>query len=263
MPVRLDLQALRDVLTAVGAKTAGLDKVRVGLGRAAESNWKNTAKRELKSTSKDYVDGISRYEENGPSGKTTVIELNGRMPNMVEQGWGGGDMREWMLRSRNVKHGANGRYAAIPFRHGSPGTSGRNVGAAMPAAIHKIAKDLEPTRTVRAGMSTRAHTQWGGRVKPGSGSKAADRILATKMKPHHTTGVHSGMVRQAKKYPSGAQSSKFTTFRTISENSGVKDEKGDHLSWLHPGIKARHLAKRVRAKMEVDLRKLVDQVMGE
>lgn len=263
MPVQLDLQALRNVLTAVGAKAAGLDRVREGLGRAAESNWKNTAKRELKSTAKDYIDGISRYEENGISGKTTVIELNGRVPNMVEQGWGGGDMRAWMLRSRGVKTGKNGRYAVIPFRHGTPGTSGRNVGAAMPKPIHRIAKDLEATRTVRSGTDKRARTQWGGRLKPGSGSKAADRILATKMKPHHTTGVHSGMVRQAAKYPSGKQSSKYTTFRTISENSGVKDEKGEHLSWLHPGIQARHLAKRVRAKMEVDLRKLVDQVMSE
>ena len=51
-----------------------------------------------------------------------MLTLEGTVPNMVEQGWTGGDLRQWLLHGPNAKQGKNGPYNVIPFGHGTPGT---------------------------------------------------------------------------------------------------------------------------------------------
>ncbi|MNH13369.1 hypothetical protein D3C79_729380 [compost metagenome] len=52
--------------------------------------------------------------------------------------------------------------------------------------------------------------KWGGRVPAG---------MSAKLKSHHATDVHAGMVRFNTSTPGGAKSSQYLTFRVMSEKS--------------------------------------------
>lgn len=210
------------------------------LGAAALSHWKRLAQSELRSTSRDYVAGLSMEPEEGGDGVKIVLE--GVIPNMVEHGWPGGDQRAFLLNSPKARTAKDGsKYLAVPFRHGTPGTSGRNVGAPMPASIHAAAKQLEPSLSAPNGG-----TKWGGRLKPtsqGVTPKAA-KILSTKAKPWHATSVYMGMVRKEKTYERATQSS-YMTFRMIS--SRVR-RAAQH--WYHPGITPRRFAEATQRHLD-------------
>ena len=228
--------------TIIGALPHKRDQKRIlkGLGAAARHKWISLAQQSLKSSARDYVAGI---QENISDSKVTIT-LTGMIPNMIEQGWGGGDMRQWLLTGKSAKQGKNGPYAVIPFRHGTPGTGGRNVGHEMPKPIHNAAKKLKHTLTrpgpwVKPGAA--GTVAYGERLHPGRKMSAqARKILTTKGKPWHATSIYHGMIRHGKQFSSGRkQTTGYTTFRTISRNS--RGEK----HWWHPGIKARKLATKV------------------
>ena len=207
-------------------------RVLQGIGPAAFAAWVTFAKAQLRSTSRAYVQGLQME----PGDYVWKIHLTGKIPNMVENGWDGGDMKSWMLNSKKAKQGIHGPYLDIPFRHGTPGTGGRNVGTAMPAAIHAMAKKLTPTVT---GGNARFEGGMKRLVAGGPGlSKKASKILDTITKPTHTTSIYSGMIRNATMTPKGPQTSGFMTFRRISDKS-----KG----WQHGGINpGKHIAPQVQ-----------------
>lgn len=207
-------------------------RILAGIGPAAFAAWVTFAQNQLRSTSRTYIQGLQME----PGEMIWKIHLVGQMPNMVEQGWAGGDMRRWMLKSPKAKMGANGPYLDIPFRHGTAGTSGRNVGTSMPAAINRAAAKLSPTfpgqpASVATGMR---RLMAGG---PGI-SKQANTILNTVTKPH-TASIYQGMVRNATMTPKGPKTSGYMTFRRISA-------KGNPASWQHGGIKPHRLAEQVQ-----------------
>jgi hypothetical protein len=230
------------------------DKARMirGLGAAAMHYWKNSALRKLRSTSRDYVAGLQ--EDIG--GDKATITLVGVLPNLVERGFRGGDMRSYMLEGKRVKKAKAGhRYLVVPFQHGTPGTTGRNVGAAMPPVIHKAAKQLAATvsrpgaavtgvagRTVLYGE--RLHPE-----HPAAGQKAR-RILQRKEQPWHATSIYTGMIRQEKKFAKATQTTGYTTFRVLSEKviRGERDPETGQATqhWFHPGIKAHRFARGTR-----------------
>lgn len=223
----------------LAALPASADKQRIvnGLGAAAMHHWKKLAQTRLRSTARDYVAGLQHHSMEDKA----VIELHGEVPNMVEQGWKGGDMRDWLLHGPNAKMGKNGPYNIVPFRHGTPGTTERNVGSQMPKPIHDAAKRLTPTLS-RPGkpVSTKGgRTQvYGERLHPGLPIKAAaKRILSRKEKPWHATSIYMSMIRKGKHIAGGKmQTTGYMTFRTISSK-----KRGDS-HWVHPGITARNLA---------------------
>lgn len=236
MKVRVDLSQLgRAVMQTVPPK-ASRAQFLAGIGAAARQHWIQLAQRELRSTSRDYVAGIQDVVQGD---RTISITLTGMMPNMIENGWPGGDMREWMLQSAKAKPTkAGGKYLVVPFRHGSPSSGGRNVGAAMPQPIHEVAKKLAPTRTAIGGQKT----QWGGRLNLGMKMRQDARdILSTKKKEWHSSSTFMGMVRQQKTYEKARQS-QYTTFRTIATRGPDTDPR----SWMHPGIAAKRFAPRVQ-----------------
>ena len=239
--------AKAQILAALPA-TADRDRVLRGLGAAAMHTWKKLALEQLRSTSRDYIAGIQAPVDT--KGEKVEVVLEGVLPNMVERGWSGGDMRRWMLSSPRAKRSKDGkRYATIPFRHGTPTTGGRNVGPVMPGPIHEVAKKLAPTIS-RPGQGVGGGpgrtTVWGQRLHPGMKMKDQARaILERKEKPWHTTSIYMGMVRKAQPTRGGKlQTSGFQTFRTISEHT---NEPGKH--WVHPGIRPRGLARQVERHM--------------
>lgn len=245
--VTVDLSRARAMIMASTPSTKDRERVLRGIGAAAMATWKQLAQSDLRSTARDYIAGIG-----APSidGARVEIALEGRIPNMVEQGWPGGDMRQWLLSGPNVKQGANGPYNVVPFRHGVPGTGGRNVGAPMPGAIHDVAKTLAPTISrpgPGGGGAPGQTTQWGERLHLGlkMGSEARG-ILSSLKRPWHATSIYMSMVRKAQPTRSGKyQTSGYTTFRTISRHTSAEG-----LHWVHPGIRARRLVEKVQARME-------------
>lgn len=252
--------------TILAALPATPDRQRIikGLGAAAMAKWKKLAQERLKSTSRDYINGLEHTVE----GETATISLNGKLPNLVEQGFAGGDMRQWMLKSPKAKMGARGPYLIVPFRHGTPGTTGRNVGPTMPTSIHEVAKTLSPTIS-RPGKAITGEggqtTVWGKRLHPGLPMKAAARrILTRHEKPWHASPLYMSMVRKGQHTAAGIQTSGYTTFRTISSARHMgEDEDGNmRTNWHHPGIEARNLAAEVQKHIEKLAKAVVVKATG-
>lgn len=233
--VTISTRPLEEAVAKAAPKRTDLQRAVRGIAAASLAKWKKLAQRELKATRRDYIQGLTLdYKNDG----TAVLTLEGVLPNMIENGWSGGDMRRWMLKSEKVKQNADGQpYLTIPFRHATPGTSGANAGPPMPDAIHQVAKKLSATVTRPEG----GRTKWGGRLHPTTKmNPVAQGILARKEKPWHTTSIYTSMVRQQKTYSKATQS-QYTTFRTISVHT---NEPGKH--WVHPGLRARRFAPKVR-----------------
>jgi len=236
-----------------------IDEVRRNVAYSALAFWKKQAQEGLKSSARDYVQALSYREQ----GSRSIITLSGQVPNLIEQGFPGGDMRDWMLKGPNAKMGKNGMYNTVPFRHGTPSSGGRNVGPPMPRAIYNAVLKLKTSKSrpdlkngwVEPPKSRNAPTVlYGQRLSPDMEkvTKRAKELLTTKKKPWHTASIYLGMQREEKTYEGDTQH-KYTSFRRISRNrNSAKDpetgEKRDN--WMHPGIKPRHYADKTRVHVE-------------
>ena len=257
--IRVDVGAIAKELMLMIPTKEHETKIRRALGSATLAEWKRLAGMELGSTARDYSLALSIAHTKD---KTTITLEDSEKPfiMLIEEGMTGGDMRKWMFNGPRVKHGKNGRYLIVPFRHGGAGTSGRNVGEAIPPALTSLVAKLKT-------KATRPHPE--GYKRPGeahqrtlkqspskdpprlhanmAGIKAdAKKILETKKQSWHTTSIYTGMMKPGKKYNKGDGSMR-KTFRVISEGiiRGDTDEKGEATQhWYHPGITARHFKRR-------------------
>jgi len=242
--VEIDTHKLAVAVAAALPHKADLRRALQGIGSAARHEWIKVAKRELNTTAQDYIRGIQDIETDG---MRVTISLVGVLPNMVEQGMSAFDMRQTLLGpGSNAKTAKDGsRYNTVPFRHGTPGTGGRNVGRPMPRAIHNVAKALEPTMSRPGGLKAGpgGHTvAYGERIHPGMPmGRAAKKIMERREQPHHTASIYAGMIKQLKVYgpvKKGEGQHSYHTFRRISSRvtSG----------WQHPGISARLIHRKVQ-----------------
>jgi hypothetical protein len=163
---------------------------------------------------------------------------------MYELGMGAGgvgtsgpyDMRKFMLqdKTRNIRRDKKGRlYLNVPFKKSAKAVKAENPD------IYKKAKKLSPTITFNA------HSQHVNPQGAPAGSKGArlPRGLVPKKAPHHTTDIYAGMIRQASAYSNKQgkpviQTSGYMTWRRMT-----MDQKPP--KWMHPGINALNLARRV------------------
>jgi hypothetical protein len=122
----------------------------------------------------------------------------------------------------------------------------------MPPEIHRAAKRLVPTFSQVVGGRNR--TSWGARLHATNPRLRADTraALTTLKRPWHSTSIYSGMVKRVTRYPSGATSSVYQTFRTISSRTPE-----DPRSWYHGGITARNLAPKVQSQLSTLLSRAV------
>lgn len=248
MPIfKLDLSPMKAAILTAYPGPGEVSRFVGGLASAARTRIVGMAQSSLKTSARDYIAGVTEVEMKG---KVATIALTGVVPNMVENGWPATDLRLTLLGpgAKNAKTGKDGsRYNTVPFRHGTPGSSGRNVGRQMPKSIHAVAKTLAPTLSRPGKIEGRggATTVYGQRLNEGMPmSSAARKLLTTKMKPWHAMSIFKGMIREEKTYGSATQS-KYTTFRRISTN--VRRGK-EH--WLHPGIKAHSFFPKAQREIE-------------
>lgn len=254
--------------TIRGLITGGMmETVLDDLNTGAQAEWKRLARTQLGSTRADYMRGIQPMEAEPGS---RIIVLVGWLPNAVEQGISGFDMRNTLLGPNSrirkplmrkldgARNGGSvqvGWYANIPFRHKAPGggsaggdpmgsayapkgdtslstmtTVGGDTAAAFGKSVYAAAKRLAPTRTPEPG----AKTKWGGRLDTRG-------MNIPKLHQRHTTNIYQGMAKIRHTYKSATQS-QYMTWRRITTTNME--------GWHHPGIKARNFAEDVQAWIE-------------
>lgn len=234
-----------------------VDRVTENIVRAladmARAEWIRLAQKRLNTTKQDYIAGIGEMQFTGSGASASAsVELTGVLPNMIESGWAGGDLRETVLgpTSRSRKMSKAGHwYAAVPFSHATSGASGM-TGAPMPSPVYKEAKKLEATLS-----GPDKNVLWSERLRKGAGG-------AKKAKPWHSTDLYTGMVKRSKTYAKAKQSS-YGTFRMISTNPDTrKFHEGTQVGWVHPGIEAHRFLDEVVAFLNSEAGGIVANSLG-
>lgn len=180
--------------------------------------WQREAQNKLKTTRTDYLLGLDFNSIVYPldsDGFIGSVELNGKLPNMVETGFSPFDMKVGFGKSSKVKKTKSGGwYLTIPFRHSTPNSNG-SFGSPMPKSVYNVAKKLFPNGR----MSTKGNL---GRSWTGY---------------QHKSNIYDGLQRIVKSYKKATQS-QYYTFRRVSNNS-------DPTSWHHPGFSGVNIARSI------------------
>jgi hypothetical protein len=253
--VRVNMGPMIAAVMQIAPKASDKGAIVRQLGASAMQFWKAQAQG-LRSSSRDYVQGLSHNY----AGEVATITLGGTVPNMIENGWVGGDMRDWLLKGPNAKPSKDGgMFNTVPFRHGMGG-AGRNVGPAMPQPLRSPASRLAPTLSrpgMVHGVQAGQHVVYGQRLSSDvfRMSKQAKEILETESRPWHASSIYVGMIRQEKVYEKAKQS-QYTTFRRIS-----KVKRGPK-HWMHRGIKARKFAVATQQHVEGISQSIMLGVLG-
>jgi hypothetical protein len=228
-----------DLLLAFRATRADLSAWVAQVAWDAHRQLTTLAQQRLKTSLRDYQEGIQPVVENGMSASFSLV---GWLPNAVEWGCEPYDMRTTLLHGPNaqvvprgqpgIHEGKKGRYRSIPFRHYTPGSSGYE-GSVMgmpyeqmlgPDAARKLGQQVYNTMRARVAAAK------------ASGSARTVRLPASAggplLRPHHTTGIYTGMVRPERAYK-GTTQGFYQTFRTISD--------GNPVGWMHPVIEPQGL----------------------
>lgn len=221
----------------------------------AYAEWDRLAREELKTSSGDYARALVKPEI---SGRRATLMLEGWLPNAVENGIDGYSLYATLLgpsaKNRKPimgKHGEiKGYYNTVPFRHGTPGVTGRNfteVGNQYLAhsdisrrfahtvmtedevirrreSVYSVMKQLDDTPNVSE-VDNRPD-----RLPPG---------LFPLLRQQHTVDIFAGMQKSSAAYDKTI-GSHYVTFRRISTLDSAEDR------WKHPGIEARNFAPRVQ-----------------
>ncbi len=231
-------------LPAVGVDEDEIRERVYTLAEMARSEWVRLAQQNLGGSAADYIAGIQPVEMDG---NWAAVHLVGELPNAIENGKAPFDMKPGLLAGPNAKRTKAGkRYNTVPFRHGTPGTTGKRVGTPMPftgvnakgkqtSMIYTEARKLSPSVEGVGGK-----TVWGGRAGDfgGFGIKTQPAVKGGRPGAYKWKfSPYAGMVKIAKTYKKATQN-QYATFRRVSDNS-------DPNSWWHPGIKAKKLVTKV------------------
>ena len=228
-----------EFLAAVGMDRQGKVNRMQRFGDALVAEWAATARRDgdMKSTLGPYVKAIAirQVTEDSVTVELPAQRMTGKaatVVRMVEFGMGPGgigtegpyDVRKFLLSGAGgkTKIGKTGPYKNVPFKIRSAEIKGMGGKSAL-----EQAKGLTATR-VRGGS-------WrGGSLASGY---AAIINNANTGLPHKTDRLH-GLRRMTNKR---GQTSRYITFRRASWSGNP---------WMHRGVRARHLAERVRSKVQ-------------
>ena len=184
------------------------------------------ANRSLKSSKQQYIDGLRMLED--------AIELTGWLPNSIESGVSGFDMKAGFANSSKKKLTKDGGwYLTIPF------------GIKTPSPRYQNSMTWQIYRAVRAGRN----------YDPGQRqTRSAFSVLSTGKvfdAYQHKSPILQGI--QQNTSPTGGNSS-YNTFRRVSSKSSSN-------SWIHTGIMAHQLFD--KAWTDVDVEAIIDNVIND
>ncbi|OGO08140.1 MAG: hypothetical protein A2Y61_00195 [Chloroflexi bacterium RBG_13_60_13] len=232
------------------------------LAELARGEWIRLGSQDPSSRRNEYIRSIQQPRVGAG---TAVISLVGSVANLLEHGDSGGeDLRDTLLgpgvppvpRGERGKHEAQdgGYYRAIPFRHGTPGTTGKIVGAEMGVPYSKQMGQEAAKRLGKEvyGQAKKLKAYGTPNAKPEDVRLPAG--LAGKLKDHHKTDIFAGMIREEQTYEKATQSQYFT-FRTISTHVWTGRGLGRRrapatVGWKTPQIRARNYAQQVARYIE-------------
>jgi len=228
-----------EFLAAVGMDREGKTNRMRRFGDALVAEWAATARRDgkMKSTLGPYVKAIAirGVTENSVTVELPAKRMTGKaatVVRMIEFGMGPGgigtegsyDVRKFLLSGAGgkTKMGKTGPYKNVPFKP----TTAEIKGLGGKSALEK-AKGLAATRV--SGGS------WQG-PSLAAGHTAIINNANTGL-PHKTDRLH-GLRRMVNKR---GKTSRYITFRRASWSGNP---------WIHRGVRARHLAEKVRGKVQ-------------
>lgn len=199
---------------------------------------------ELKSTAELYKAGVR--DGISTKGRKLTIVLAGAAKD-YEVGFAAHDMKPKLLKSSSAKHGANGKYIDIPFRHKM---------SAMPVEVKsavqaRVRRERNEARAENRQQQNPLRVTWS--MGPGAVNQQQrfdKRGKTSQVNVQHTTSIHSDMIRTRV-----GGSGRYSTIRRISANS-------DPQSWWHPGFRGVKALKRVAPELRKTMRLMYKQELA-
>lgn len=204
------------------------------------NNLVSQAKKRLRSTRGQYIAGISI--------RNNMVFLEGFMPNAIENGLSGRDMKEYFKNSKKVKFGKKGGwYLTIPFRFTTPNSSGINF-QKLPTDVYRIVKNKGVFNSSDIKSSPDKYTTTKKR-------NAFTDILSRTTFPEYQnkTNVFDGL----RKTVGQNGGTTYNTFRRVGSKSSPS-------SWISRGIIAHNLFDKAWKDTDVDgiIGKNIDNLLG-
>lgn len=250
-PIKIDLSGLA---SQFGLSAKQIDDLTAMCVAAIEAEvydrWSTLAKERLYSTLPAYMKGLTRVDK---SKVQKQIILEGKLPNMIEQGASPFDMKVGFKNSPKArytipKYRKNGTqiskggswYLNVPFRQGTPGIVGQaGFANEMPQEVYKLIKNKAAGDRITKDELMSPYDQ----------RRTRARIAATENSPEYAEYVHKhsiyeGITKVRGQYDKTAQNT-YMSWRRASENS-------DPMAWIHKGLEARKLADEAVEGTDVD-----------
>lgn len=215
-------------------------------------NWKAQAGLDLNSSKNQYRNNILIVDEGRFKGVVVLSNASTPVPNMIEQGVSGFDMKAGFQNSPKAKRTKDGGwYLTIPFRWATPGALGESevFTSRLPDQVYDIARAKSSSSTQlneRAGRSE----QIGKLDLPQEFQKIKSRPAFTSVNQRqtfeayaHKSSIYEGIQRSQQTYENATQG-QYISFRRASS-------KSDPMSWIHTGIRARKLAEKAIQKTNI------------
>ena len=240
--VKVDTSNLTEVFGSILKKVDILQySILDSIGIAILNKWKKLANTELKTTKKEYIEGIAIKLDND----TISFELEGWLPNAVEKGLSPFDQKEGFRKSRKAKHKKDGTgwYLTIPFRHATRPTTSGMFSSTMPRAVYDAARGLEKGQSLSLDQLSQRNRGLG--VRPEVTSQRG-QVFGQYT---HKTSVYQGIQKKTDTW-----AGRYVSFRRVSDLS-------DQNAFIHSGIRAYNLLD--KAVAGVDLEKIKNEVTAE
>ena len=268
-PKRINLENVDLALSPRAQVQTAMQSALATIATMARDHWMGLAMNRLKSSKDDYIAALNLHEPE-VDGNTARVFLGNkpRIAGMVEEGRPAWDMRETVLGGPRTKVSptTGRRYVNVPFRHQTPGhgVHGRPMGAEDPSGklgkrIHDAAAKLLAYRPGLLGDLVAAHPDVERATLRAKVRLPAGTGGAQKLKPHHTTDIYAGMIRQVQ-VDGDSKSPHYTTFRTISDRDPENPAPPE--SWRHPGIKERRFVRHVQRYVERQWPNVIQTALG-
>lgn len=211
---------------------------------ATYRQWKEEARRGLRSTRQQYVRGLQLISEGRL--RNSII-LRGKFPNMLEFGISSFDMKVGFANSKKSKRSKDGGwFLTIPFRMAVPGAEGESevFSGVLPRDVYKAVR-----KSARSGKKVLSKED----IPAAFSQLGSNSTTGYK----HKHSIYEGLQRTTKFYEETTQG-QYNTFRRVSS-------KSDPNSWIHKGLKEHAFAEKAIRNSPIDtiVENAIDQFLSE